>query len=223
MAYYREKLSADRLANCYELAGDRIRQYLMAESNAVASLVADGQRVLELGCGYGRLFPHFDNKRIELWGIDYAIENLLYARRFLKNFDRVRFACMDAIKLGFTDETFDLVYCIQNGICAFNVDEKQLLKESKRVTARGGKVIFSTYSDKIWEARVEWFEQQAGAGLLGEIDYEQTTNGRIVCKDGFSSGRLTRDDFSQLTFGIDGSVTITEVDNSSLFCIIEKS
>lgn len=130
---------------------------------------------------------------------------------------------MDATSLGFADETFDLVFCVQNGICAFNVDQQQLLTESMRVTKHGGRVIFSTYSDKIWATRVEWFERQARAGLLGELDYERTINGRIVCKDGFSSGRLTQEDFERLSEGIAGAVTITEVDSSSLFCIIQKS
>jgi len=222
MLYYKQKLSAGRLEKCYDLAGKRIRQYLSAESNMVASYLVDGQAVLELGCGYGRIFPELADKRIELWGIDYAIENLLYAREYLKESDRYRLACMDASRLGFGSESFDVVLCVQNGICAFNVHQPLLIAEAMRVTRSGGKVIFSTYSDKIWEARVEWFEQQSQAGLLGEIDYKRTINGRIVCKDGFSSGRLTEGDFKLLTERVAGKVTLTEVDDSSLFCVIQK-
>lgn len=220
MSYYKKKLSAERLKACYDLAGPRIHQYLKAESNEVASLVSSGEAVLELGCGYGRVFPEFDNLRIDLYGIDYAIENLLHVREYLCIPERFLISCMDAAQLGFADNSFDLVFCIQNGICAFHVDQRQLIAESLRVTKPGGRVLLSTYSEKIWDARLEWFEQQAAAGLLGEIDNEKTANGRIVCKDGFSSSSLTLDDFLELTKSITGKVTIAEVDNSSLFCTI---
>ena len=79
----------------------------------------------------------------------------------------------------------------------------------------------STYSEKIWPERLLWFELQAKAGLLGEIDYDKTGDGEIVCQDGFTATTITEDQFIELTDSLDAELFITEVDRSSLFCIIE--
>jgi 2-polyprenyl-6-hydroxyphenyl methylase/3-demethylubiquinone-9 3-methyltransferase len=128
---------------------------------------------------------------------------------------------MDAARLGFQDRAFDCVVCIQNGISAFHVDKQVLISESVRVTRPGGNVLFSSYSDKFWKHRLEWFERQSEAGLLGEIDYENTKDGVIVCKDGFTATTVRGEDFLSLTARLNASVRIVEVDESSLFCEIK--
>jgi 2-polyprenyl-6-hydroxyphenyl methylase/3-demethylubiquinone-9 3-methyltransferase len=116
---------------------------------------------------------------------------------------------------------FDAVVCIQNGISAFQVDPEILVKESLRVTKPGGRVFFSTYSPKIWVQRLEWFRLQAAEGLLGEIDKEKTGNGNIVCKDGFLATTFTARQFEELANKVGVSAEIIEVDESSLFCVIQ--
>ena len=130
---------------------------------------------------------------------------------------------MDAIQLAFSDRVFDLVVCIQNGISAFHVDQQTLIQESIRVTKSGGKVLFSSYSDKFWEPRIEWFQLQADAGLLGEIDYEKTRNGVIVCKDGFKATTVRPKQFLSITRELSLKAKIVEVDESSIFCEIDAN
>jgi 2-polyprenyl-6-hydroxyphenyl methylase/3-demethylubiquinone-9 3-methyltransferase len=129
---------------------------------------------------------------------------------------------MDAAALGFRDRTFDRVICIQNGISAFHVDQRTLITESVRVTKQGGIALFSSYSDKFWEHRLDWFEAQSKAGLLGEINHEKTGNGIIVCKDGFTASTVRVDDFLALTSHLNVDVKIVEVDESSVFCEIVR-
>jgi len=124
---------------------------------------------------------------------------------------------MDAVKLGFRDCQFDVVVCIQNGISAFNVNQKKLIEEAMRVTRSGGTVLFSSYSEHFWDERLEWFRLQAQQRLIGEIDYDATGNGVIVCKDGFRASTISPDDFISLTADFDVDLTVTEVDGSSIF------
>ncbi|MGA9811067.1 MAG: hypothetical protein WBQ56_25605, partial [Candidatus Sulfotelmatobacter sp.] len=114
--------------------------------------------------------------------------------------------------------TAPLTICIQNGICAFAVEQQQLFREAIRVTRSGGLVMFSSYTPQFWEHRLEWFEIQSAHHLIGEIDYQATGNGMIVCKDGFRATTADRTSFEKLAASLEVTPRITEVDGSSLFC-----
>jgi SAM-dependent methyltransferase len=116
---------------------------------------------LELGCGYGRVLERLLPRVRMAFGIDTSPSSLRMALEYLGRKPSVRLACMDSVQMGLRDRTFDLTICIQNGICAFTVDQQQLFREAIRVTRSGGLV------------------------MIGEIDYQATGNGIIVCKDGF--------------------------------------
>jgi 2-polyprenyl-6-hydroxyphenyl methylase/3-demethylubiquinone-9 3-methyltransferase len=213
--YYSEKLSAERLQKVYEVAPPRVKQYLEAEIKFVLDHIKPSDRVLELGCGYGRVLGRLAQKASCTIGIDTSFSSLLLTDR-----KQTPVALMDATNTGFCDDVFDVVVCTQNGISAFHVDQRRLIKEALRVTRSDGTVLFSSYSEKFWDARLEWFELQAQHGLLGEIDYEATGDGVIVCKDGFRATTVIPDQFIELTSVLDITPMIEEVDGSSIFCII---
>lgn len=219
--YYADKLSAERLRRVYEIATPRVRQYLDAEVAFVLEHVHPCDAVLELGCGYGRIMPALAEKAGNVVGIDTSEASLAMAREFLRGIPNCELMRIDAVALEFADDTFDVVACIQNGISAFHVDQKQLINEAVRVCKPGGSVLFSSYSDKFWKHRLEWFKLQAGEGLLGEIDYEKTGDGVIACTDGFTATTVSTDGFRALTAGVAARVEIVEVDESSLFCVIK--
>ena len=220
--YYTNKLSGSRLERCYEVAPTRVRQYLEAEIRHVLERLRSTDSVLELGCGYGRIARRLATVAHHVVGIDTASESLELARRMLEPGAWCEFMQMDALDLRFPDCAFDAVVCLQNGICAFGVDQEALLREALRVTREGGMVLFSTYTDGIWPERLAWFEAQAAEGLVGAIDYTASHNGVIVCDDGFRAGRMTAGDFRSLCSEIGVAPMIAEVDGSILFCEIIK-
>lgn len=217
-SYYEDKLSAERLKQCYEIAPPRVQQYLKAEVSHILEKIHPGDTVLELGCGYGRVLPALAQKARSVIGIDTSYASLAMASQMPVNISNCRLLNMDAVRLAFHARVFDCVICIQNGISAFHVDQKALIRESIRVTRPGGMVLFSSYSDKFWKERLAWFHIQSEAGLLGEIDAKRTTNGVIVCKDGFRATTVRPGEFLALTSGLNLEVRIVEVDESSLFC-----
>jgi ubiquinone/menaquinone biosynthesis C-methylase UbiE len=219
--YYSDKLSAVRLKQVYDLAPARVRQYLDAEINHVLEKIRPGDLVIELGCGYGRILPKLAEKAGWVIGIDTSVPTLEFAQETLDAIPNCSLSRMDALKLGFHDRAFDCVVCIQNGISAFHVDQRTLISESVRVTRADGIVLFSSYSDKFWKHRLEWFELQSAAGLLGEIDYDRTMDGVIVSRDGFTATTVNAEDFRALTADLNADVRIVEIDESSLFCEIE--
>ena len=176
--------------------------------------------MLELGCGYGRILSRLSTETETAVGIDSSLASLELGAEFLREKRHCRLLQMDAAVLAFKDRTFDLVACLQNGLSAFKVDPAALFRECLRVTKPGGRVIFSSYSERFWSHRLEWFAQQAEEGLLGEIDRKATGNGVIVCKDGFRATTFREEDFIGLASRFSVEPVIAEVDGSSLFCEI---
>jgi 2-polyprenyl-6-hydroxyphenyl methylase/3-demethylubiquinone-9 3-methyltransferase len=219
-AYYSNSLNAERLRMCYEVAPPRVQQYLEAEIGFVMRYARSGHRILELGCGYGRALETLIGRAGRVVGIDSSVQSLAMGA---VTFGECQFVAMDAGDLGFVDRSFDVVFCIQNGISAFGIDRARLVGEAVRVTAPGGKVLFSSYSDRFWPERLDWFRIQAAQGLLGEIDEEATGDGVIVCKDGFRAETVRPDQFERIAVPIGFPFEIIEVDASSLFCVISPT
>ncbi len=216
--YYAERLSAERLRRCYEIAPPRVQQYFAAESAHVASRIRPVDTVLELGCGYGRVLEKLAPLCKTLVGVDTSPASVRLAHALLRAASNCHVLQMNALVLGFRDAIFDVVVCIQNGVSAFGVDRRALLAESIRVTRPGGRVLFSSYAAKFWPPRLEWFRLQAECGLIGEIDWAATGAGRIVCRDGFTASTVGPDEFRALAASLGLRAQLEEVDESSLFC-----
>lgn len=216
--YYAENLSAERLKRCYKIAPQPVKKYLDAELNFVLDRIGPSGLVLELGCGYGRIIPELAKKARFVVGIDTSISSLKYGRKLIRSTSNCLLIQMDATQLSFLDRTFDVVVCIQNGISAFHVDQEHLIRESIRVAKQGGTILFSSYSDKFWKYRLEWFKRQSEERLVGKIDFDKTGDGVIVCKDGFTASTIGRERFLELIAGLNVEMTIVEVDESSIFC-----
>ena len=217
--YYSRKLNAEKLSLCYEIAPPRVRQYLEAEIRYSLQFIQKGDVIIELGCGYGRALTRFSEKCAIAIGIDTSHESLVYGREKGLN---IPFVTTNASNLCFRDQTFDRVFCIQNGLSAFKLNPRDLVCESLRVLKPGGTAVFSSYSEQFWEDRLEWFRIQSRYDLIGEIDELKTMNGVIVCKDGFTAKTIYPNDFLSISQGLGASVMIEEVDASSIFMILSK-
>jgi SAM-dependent methyltransferase len=219
--YYKKNLAGDRLRRAYELAPPRVQQYFEAEISYVIESLAPTDRVLELGCGFGRVLRRLADHASFIAGVDTSEASLLAAAEYCEGIDNVTVFRMNAAELGFADGSFDKVICIQNGISAFHLDPAGWVRESVRVTKPAGSVIISSYSERFWHDRLEWFRIQSEQGLVGEIDWDATKDGSIVCKDGFTATTFTRDMFVSLMNRLGLCSTLREIDESSIFCEIE--
>jgi ubiquinone/menaquinone biosynthesis C-methylase UbiE len=84
------------------------------ETAAIAALVAlDGKRVLDVGCGRGRLTTFAAARASSVYAFDPSAESVAEAQAALSDEprDRVRFAVHDAEALDVARERFDVALC----------------------------------------------------------------------------------------------------------------
>ncbi|MCK5298294.1 MAG: class I SAM-dependent methyltransferase, partial [Candidatus Heimdallarchaeota archaeon] len=103
--YYSKKLSANKLKRCYDIASPRIKQYLKAEINFVVEQIRSSDKVLELGCGYGRVLRELAKQASKVVGIDTSFESLELAKEFLLDYRNIELHQMNANSLSFKEET----------------------------------------------------------------------------------------------------------------------
>jgi len=95
--------------NWEELAGDfsQTRRYLWPELDDFQRYVKEGDKVLDLGCGNGRLYELF-GQEIDYLGVDQSSKLITLAR---ERFPAAKFAVADALNLPLK-EKFDVIFSI---------------------------------------------------------------------------------------------------------------
>jgi len=119
------------------------RSELWPELEELKKHIEDKERILDLGCGNGRLYEIFKDKNINYVGADFS-ENLIKVARE-KYGDCFKVA--DILSLPFSDNYFDSVWAIA---VLHHIPSKELrlkaLIETKRILKPGGKAIFTCWN-----------------------------------------------------------------------------
>ena len=130
----------------------KFRQMGTSLAATVTELVAPlaGKRILEFGCGCGRVLAHSASIHPEAqwYGIDVDLEAIAWCRKHLADLARWE-ACEEWPPLPFADGTFDTIY--QISVFTHLPPDMQLawLDELGRVLADDGMMVVSIYNEVI--------------------------------------------------------------------------
>lgn len=135
------------------IAGDfsRTRQYPWQGFEKLAQYAKSGERVLDLGCGNGRLLDLLRNKKINYIGVDNSQALIEIAR---KKYPGADFRAGDALNLSFPDNSFDKICSIA---VLHHIPSRDLrlrfLQEAKRTLKPEGLLILTVWDlrrKKLW-------------------------------------------------------------------------
>lgn len=140
-----------KVKNDYNLIAEEYsasRPSSWGELNIFSGLIKDGDRVLDLGCGNGRLLKLFENKTINYLGADNS-EGLLEIAKNLYP-DR-RFLLADALDLPIVEESFEIIFSIA---ALHHIPSEELrlkfLSEANRVLKQNGKLVLTVWKLDSW-------------------------------------------------------------------------
>jgi SAM-dependent methyltransferase len=126
----------------------------------------DGERVLEVGCGYGWISQVlWDAAKINWFGVDQSPEMIRHLRRIPSHEDAPAFMA-DAIRLPFQNGVFDKVLC--TGVLMHIAESEQAARELVRVLRPGGRLVCSINNAlspfalpvQVWNRRKRGFVQE---------------------------------------------------------------
>lgn len=104
--------------------------------------IKPGQTLLDLGCGYGRLFSFFLNKGAEVYGVDVSPRMLEEAKKNWEGHPAVHLYNKNAEELsGFSDGMFDHVICY--GVFDALECQEETLAHMARMLKPGGRLLLS--------------------------------------------------------------------------------
>ncbi len=120
------------------------REFVWADLKPLAKYTRDGDTVLDLGCGNGRLYQIFADLQVRYVGIDQSEELIALAK---KKFPEARFLVGNMLDTRVTEQSVDVVYCIAAFQHIPTTELRlQVLREIKRVLKPGGTLIMTNWN-----------------------------------------------------------------------------
>lgn len=172
----------------YALAAERLTLELCRLAD-----IASGQRVLDVGCGFGGTVASLNERfrGLDLIGANIDERQLVRARELVKpaNGNNVEFRQGDACSLPFQDASFDRLLAVE---CVFHFPSREtFFREANRVLRPGGVLVLSdfvpvpAFVPVSWLSTTRLFEKYNPFGICN-VQYTVGRYRRLAARSGFS-------------------------------------
>jgi len=176
-----EKIISKVKADYNLIAGyfNQTRKFLSPEMKAWGIYIKSGQKILDVGCGNGRLMELFKNNTIEYYGVDLSDELIAIAKKECQKYNLIKanFQVANMLDLPFADNIFDLVFCVSAlHHIPSAVGRWQAVQEMQRVLKPGGLLamnnwyFWNKYTNKKYsikkQTRLNWLRGLDKGGIL---------------------------------------------------------
>jgi len=131
------------------------RTHLWAEFSELAEYVKNGDKVLDLGCGNGRLYELFKDRPVEYIGVDNSPRLIELAKKnqLPSKFQAPHFLVADAVELPFKNQEFDVIFSIAVLHHIPSVELRQrFLNNCYQALKPGGRLILTVWN--FWQPRL---------------------------------------------------------------------
>jgi len=143
------------------------RKYLWDDLKPLVKYTRNGDKVLDLGCGNGRLYQLFEGVSIDYIGLDISEELIKKAQ---EKFPEIEFAVGDMRELPFPDDSYDVIYSIAAFHHLANAEDRlKALSEMRRILKPGGKIIMTN-----WNLLGQWGSEQVEKGKYKRFEKDFT-------------------------------------------------
>ena len=141
------KLSIEQNKKVYNIIApffSSSRTYLWDDLKPLGKFVKVGDKILDLGCGNGRLYQLFEKNQVNYTGVDQSEKLIQIAKGSVP---QGNFFISDMCEVPFEDNEFDIVYAIASFHHLPNKDARiKCLKEIKRVLKNDGMFIMTNWN-----------------------------------------------------------------------------
>ncbi len=126
----------------------------LAERIAVRNMLPPtGERIVEIGAGFGRLVDLYEKYR-QIYLVDYARTQLKEAQQFLGERENITYVMADVYRLPFAPNAFDSLLMVR--VMHHLVDVPAALQELYRVVRGGGVAVVEHASKRHLKAILRW-------------------------------------------------------------------
>ncbi len=137
-----------------------IKEFFYKENEVLMKNLTPDSVVLDVGCGFGTHVVMLSKYCKEVFGIDHSEAILKKCRKNVEGIRNVKILKMNAYQMDFPDNHFDETFSLFNTLGIMH-KPIEALREMKRVTKKGGRLVFSLYNPNSIEERIEFYKKAA--------------------------------------------------------------
>ena len=178
-----------------KILGDKLTpafaRYLEEELSYIKSAVSKDARVLEVGCGAGRVIKELAPLVLEIVGTDHSFAQVEAADRILNKYKNVKIVFCDGRNIPTPDAYFDLTFSAFNTFGNLCYDKFRVLLEMRRVTK--GRVLLSVYGENADTYQKELYDNIGiKSRSIGDFTLYEFPDGGNGMAERFSERKLRR-------------------------------